>query len=341
MKNFLFILIKIKKIHTPQNSQPLGFSILELLATIVIAGSAVSLLLYLMVEGMTYNQQEQGMSQINKDLKQALNYISEDARKAVYIYNGNELKDRTNSNIQVGTQSGLQDFLPNFGTNVRPILAFWKLEALSNDVLNSLNCDTSFATNTTKLNECKAVKVERRAYTLVVYLQSTDNSSGQWKGESRILRYQLPKYSDLSTLTRTGGYVDPVAESSFQGWPVKADGSNLQSGTLPTTTDPLVDFVANPTTVLDATKVPTCPSNEYVRTPFDDSTKTSDDTFSFFACVKTAENTQGNVFNQDLIIYLKGSPKGKYDTTKFKNSSMAYIKSQVLSRGVVNKLISD
>lgn len=333
-----------------------GFSVSELLIGSIIAGMAITGLLVLMVNLLQDNQREQASGGVEDDMRRALDYIVRDLQEAVYVYTGDQLESErqpTPNNIL-----GLNQYLPNFGTGVRPILAFWKVENLPYDSSSSLpaNCATAFAGNQPMIDECNKVKVERRTYTLVVYTQST-NASGGWQGESRIERYQLRKYSSLATLAITPGYVDPIAQSNFERWPFNGSNANLQTGTLTTTRETLVDFVAAPTRAqtrpntnppqpIECPNTMTTPSVlDYISTPLDssDTNLAPDNAGTFFACVR---NPRGQSANQDVILHLRGNVWGKPgvnddNATLREKSAINTLQARVISRGVVGKAVSD
>jgi hypothetical protein len=320
--------------------RPSGFSLTELILGSALAAMAISLLLYLMVSLLQDNQSEQARGNVDDDLRRALDFIANDLREATYIYTGEQLERDRQSTPRI---AGLNTYLPNFGAGVRPILAFWKVENLPYESGNTFpaNCATAFVNNQPAIDECNKVKVERRAYTLVVYTQSTDRSGG-WRGESRIERYQLRKFSDLSTLTVSPGYVDPVARSTFATWPFSVDSRNLQTGTMSATREPLVDFVARPA----AGQSIACPfartnnSLDYVATPLDASNppdRIPDDAGSFFACVRDPRG--GQSFNQDAIVFLRGNVRGRPGVTK--DVFLDTLQTRAIGRGVIGKTVLD
>jgi hypothetical protein len=335
-----------------------GFSISELLIGSVIAGMAVTGLLVLMVNLLQDNQREQASGSVEDDMRRGLDYITRDLQEAVYVYTGDQLERNRPDPLVTSPIQGLTQYLPNFGTGVRPILAFWKVENLPYDSSSSLpaNCATAFSGNQLMIDECNKVKVERRTYTLVVYTQST-NASGGWQGESRIERYQLRKYSSLATLAITPGYIDPLSQSSFERWPFDASNTNLQTGALTATRETLVDFVAaptrgqsrptNPPQPIECPNTMTTPSAlDYISSPFDgsDSNLAPDDSGTFFACVRNPRG--GQSFNQDVIVYLRGNVWGKTGITDNneplrEKSALNTLQTRVISRGVVGKAIND
>jgi hypothetical protein len=311
----------------------------ELLLGSALSCIAISLLLFLMVSLLQDDRTEQARRTVEDDLRRALDYIANDLREATYIYTGEQLESsrQTSPNI-----ASVATYLPDFGTNVRPILAFWKVENLPYDTTDPFpaNCATAFVGRQTLIDECNKVKVERRAYTLVVYTQSTGTSGG-WQGESRIERYQLRKYSNLSSLALSPGYVDPIAQSTFTIWPFNASGTNLQSGTLSTTRETLVDFVARPTLSgnLECPSTTTNSVLDYISTPLDgnDPDRRPDNAATFFACVRNPRG--GQSLNQDVIVFLRGNVKGVSGVTG--DDLLDTLQARVIGRGVVGKSVSD
>jgi prepilin-type N-terminal cleavage/methylation domain-containing protein len=317
-----------------------GFTLTELLVAILMSSIIIIPLLALMFGLLQDNQKEMAFSETQQEMKRALNYISNELKEAVFVYNGTQL-------------DGLVNYLPNFDANTTtPILAFWKVDPVPYNQNDSIPDDC----NSNKVNsvndgvvnsprdraECANLRIERRSYTLVVYLQSTDNTAGNWKGKSRILRYQLRKFSDMKNLTgnnadiltRHTGYVDPRSESNFVNWPKDLEQVNLQNArpVIITTNPPnlatLVDFVDLPTND-PTTNLPTC-QTDYVRSP------SSADFKSFFACVRNPLVGQSN-FNQDVFLYLRGNSEGKYGEGG--TASLPTLQTQVLVKGVIEKTV--
>lgn len=323
-----------KRLFQKSKKNNQGFTLIELLVTVMIAGVIITPLLALMFGLLDDNRKEMALTETQQEMKRALSYITSELKGAVFVYNGTQLNTLVTDN-----------YLPNFGADTNPILAFWKIETLPsdqlpdnctstkvdpvNDLPNVVNSDTDKAV-------CNNLRIERRSYTLVVYLQSIDNSNDTWQGNSRILRYQLPKFSDIQNnldptpdvLTRTVGYVDPRSESTFENWPKNLEKVSLQSARPADTAVALVDFVDDPIADRPRVTVPDCPSPEYGRSPLDDNNFKS-----FFVCVKTPEQSN----NQETFLYLRGSSEGKYGLGD--SAFFPILQTQVISRGVLDKSV--
>jgi hypothetical protein len=341
-----FFLNKLRQIYRVRSTS--GISLVELLVSIVIAGIAITGLLSAMVQLLSTDQQEAIADETQQEMQTALSFIAEDLREAVYVYDGTQLRS---------SKSIPYDSLPDFSTVGTPVLAFWKVEPLSQrqqTLLAAMNCNTAFASNVDKRSECENLKMKRRAYSLVVYLQlrepAPNNPSKLWQGKSRILRYELPQYyrdnPDFATLNWFKGFVDPARTNNFPGWPFDAqDANNLQEAANGGTGTPvlnesppqvLVDFVDDPTGTPTPTP-PSCPNQpapaplDYQRLPATNTTASINN--SFFVCVRTVNDNLG--LNQDIILYLRGNTFGKQGTTK--DNTLSTLQTRVTLRGVIDK----
>lgn len=309
-----------------KKSKPAGFTLVELLVSMLMAGIIVSSLLFMVVNLLQTDQKESATNQTQGEMQAAMDYITSDLRNAVYVYD-----DVTK----------LSSYLPDFATTYKPILAFWKTESVT-EQNQSLPLDCTIATFTAlQKEECTSLRVRQSTYTLVVYLQSK-GEGGEWKGQSRIRRYQLRKYKNtdtekMSTLSQSKGYVDPSqTNTNFQKWPLSnVDGTtNLQGvNNKPNVDgDVLVDFVDDPT---NEVTISSCPSTDYIRTPIIPASPAVNNSTSFFACVRNEANSVG--LNQDVIVFLRGNPIGKTGIFTFANKQLPTLQSQVIARGVLDK----
>jgi prepilin-type N-terminal cleavage/methylation domain-containing protein len=230
--NYKLLLILNQKATLSRRSTPaLGFTLTELLVTIVIAALILSSLLWLVVNLLNTDQREYALTETQRDMQRTLDYIVSDMKEAVYIYDGscNLLPNATPTSNSCPSYA---NFLPSSGT---PVLAFWKTDPVSSAALaanpflltpSSDACVTNFTG--AKITECQGLRKKRYTYTLVVYSQDTTTGTNTWEGKSRIYRYELPKYATLTTLTRNQGYVDPSEAGAgvFQTWPYVGSTSN-------------------------------------------------------------------------------------------------------------------
>ncbi|MDC0835924.1 prepilin-type N-terminal cleavage/methylation domain-containing protein [Geitlerinema sp. CS-897] len=330
-----------------------GFTLTELLISIIIGGLIVTGLMSLVVELISTETRETARTETQREMQMALDFISTDIREAVYVYDGKCLADEDLS----GTESQISDscsglfkngYVPRPNSESVPILAFWKLEPLPSQVRD--NCVNLIGTEA-----C----IVGRMYTLVVYWLSRENT-GLWQGKSRILRYTLSRYENDGDLV--SGYADPTVNTSFERWPLDLEGNNQQEGTPPDNRFAvLVDFVDDralgdiPELVEAGGASIECPAEEttnsrvrYIRTPSDSTLEQYGFTNmrNFYACVKLPEKfTQNNnenegesgAFNQKVILFLRGNAAGKPGITTANEGFMPAIQTQVLNRGVRNK----
>ncbi len=328
-----------------KKSKTAGFTLIELLVAIIIASLIIVVLLSLVIEILQIDHREAARDETQQEMQRASDFISKELREAVYVYDGNCLQNTAQGNPQDANYCpGLANYLPTFA-NQTPVIAFWKPEIIPDDQMPT-NC-SAFATDALK-QECNDLLIRRRTYELVVYLQSTENSSNIWSGKSRITRYTLHKYKDTSNLILSEGYVDPSKDGGtiFQTWPLQINATantttNLQatSPLATNTPDVLVDFVDAPNAT--GVTVPPCDSTRnYVPSP--KATVTTASSNSFFACVRSAVPTTTVLattptgLNQDAILYLRGNANGKPGVTS--NNFRPVLQTQILMRGVINKV---
>jgi len=322
-----------------------GFTLTELLVTIIIGGIIVSSVTGLLVDIVRTNQQEKVRSATQQDMQRALDYIENDLKNATYVYTGDEIR-----NARVDGIGSVASNL-NVNSNYEIVLAFWKPEQIpytksGPKVPNTCDSDDQ---------ACQDLQIERRTYTLVLYLQEDDPAT-TWAGKSVIRRYELRKYENTGgtflSLDVNAGYVDPIKEANgFAQWPYDENQTDLQSSNPAvngTKSPVLVDFVDDPNNS-NLSNLPTCLDESggsdtngngvidvYSRTP-----ATSN---SFFACVRESnidgDFTQGN---QDVILYLRGNPDGRsgYENDPNSYTPLPTLQSQVLLRGVVDKFFDN
>lgn len=297
-----------------------GFTLIELLVAIVVGSLIVGTMLYLVVEMLRINRREEILTQTQQDMRRAIDYITRDAGEAVYIY--------SSPAAVLGQLNGF----PN--ASEVPVLAFWRLDPLdpnNANVRTFFNTTCSSAFSGAKLNECNTLRLRQGYYTLVVYAQQQNTGNDIWGGKSRIVRYELPKYTatGLTNLTITPGYAEPTGSTNtFANW-------TKGTGTTPRNLSVLTDFVddTDPNTATTGL----CPTG-YLQTPANAN--------NFYACVlegttqvnpDDSDLTVGS--NQTLIVFLRGNTANENSALgSFSQAGrLPTLRSEVLIRGVIDK----
>jgi prepilin-type N-terminal cleavage/methylation domain-containing protein len=310
-----------------------GFTLIELLVTLIVGSIIVGGLLYLVIELLQVNRREEVLTRTQQDMQRALDYISRDVREAVYVYpQPTAVVDPDTP--PVATDTLLAQLTGSLPTGAEPILAFWRFDPVDVGQIDSQLC----AVNNPKEAECNTLKVRQGTYSLVLYLQQQNAASDIWGGKSRILRYELSKYSNIRTLQQRRGYSDPSgACNSFRYWskPPGRDSSNPcdsgNTGTPASSVLVLTDYVNLPDTPTAQTLCPT----GYTQTPAIPK--------SFHVCVSSGTATAGATgANQVVRVYLQGSvyePNNQTAPLGFlaRASSLPTLESEILVRGVLDK----
>ena len=330
---FSLLIAKIRKIQQHHQSKLTGgFTLLELLVSIIIAGLIVSGLLYVVIELIKNDRTEARLDQTQRDIQRAIDYMADDIKEAVFVYS-----DPTTPTVDLDS-----DF-PN-GT---PVLAFWRTDPVT---AFPPTCDR-WATggtdeNEAKHDECEVLKIRQASYSLVVYVQrARTNTDTIWKGASRIVRYELDKYRDSVDLVQTAGYQDPTdPEVGFERWAPSAVNTAGNGAVLVDFVDSLPGPAPSGATGYPCSDIdlgfqsdPTQPDYSVVPAGL-----VTEQNSSFYACVRNA-GTGGiseSYSNQDAYIFLRGNAvdgaQGVVNALS-DDSSLPTLKTRVLMRGVVNK----
>jgi len=393
MINCNFFKTLLTHLRKSQPCDPIGFTLVELLVSIIIGGLIVTSVLGIMNDVIRASKEEEVRTETQNDMERALEFIEDELQSATYIYTGEQIRNARSKSPSIGP---LTDYL-NLNSDYVVVLAFWKPERIPYTASGGqipLDCDNGSgglnpninssivldpnATDQERIDRCEELQVERRTYTLVVYVQDT-SPTNTWSGETVIRRFEMRKFEDTATLERTSGnkgvYIDPIKEADdFRRWPFDIDGNNLQAGLAKPNitgqyimgqsdlTPVLVDFADDPQS--NPGNLPTCldedtdgdnrldtgeddPANGgngngildvYSRTP------SVAQSTSFFACVRESILI-GDISeqNQDVILYLRGNPKGRSGVQINPNSytPLPMVRTQVLLRGVVDKFFND
>ncbi len=345
--------------HPMPPQQSPGFTLIELLVAALIGVLVTSGLLYLVVELTQVNQNDTSRTETQRDMQQAMDYISQDLREAVFVYdgtclagnNGGVALDATTFATRCpGIVNHIPDAMLTVGTNqTRPVLAFWRLDPIPPVLRTAANtgctalAQTRPATATTDVFAGAAYCESGKTYTLVVYGIDTANPGGIWRGRARLVRYTLSQFNAAGT--PTAGFIDPTASGSaqFQQWPY----SRNASGTIvaPTVVKPvgvkqiLTDFLdrAEPDVALaNVNTICAAPSQ----------ISPSDPRSAFYACVRG--NTQAardagdpveRDANQEVLLLLTGNVAGRpgFNVAQTNRGRLAPLQTRVLTRGILDK----
>ena len=257
-------------------SRQKGFTLTELLVSLIMGTLIMGSLLYLVVELLGVNAREERLTQVQQDTRRALEYMSREVREAVFVY-------ADPATLVEDTR------LTDTGTLGTPILAFWRLRDI--EILAPTAAGTSTALGTCpsgKDQECGILRLRQSGYSLVVYFVQENDPGSIWSGLNRIIRYELSPYSHIGNLTRTTGYRDPTLPgNSFDTWE-RATGENTTAGTPAVLTDGIDAH--------DASAGVGCPTG---LTAFPAANANN-----FFTCTNPTATVSDN---QTLYLFLRGS----------------------------------
>lgn len=304
LKTTNFLLQGWMKFSTRKNRDH-GFTLVELLIGLVMAFLVLTPLFGLMISIMNTDEKEQAKTTSEQELQTAIDFITRDLQKAVYIYDSQGV---TNNYNTIAANSGIKDSLPTVAGGV-PILVFWKQEVVSNVI------------PTTGPNDDASV------YSLVAYYL-INSPSTIWSNTARIARWQINdgvrSPSDTSGVTCNPSYntsikfvdADNCPSPGFK--PFDLDMNQWQrSGSFTNDPQVLVDFIDQ--TPRDQTNVPniipSCAQDDnqssVTITPISSTTMTS-----FYACVSNyADPTnQGQVISTAQI-FIRGNALARIQTS--------------------------
>ncbi|KKI98562.1 prepilin-type N-terminal cleavage/methylation domain-containing protein [Prochlorothrix hollandica] len=312
--NHRLLLYKWSRLQSSSDSSQ-GFTLIELLVVTLLSGIVVSTLLWGVVELLRNDRRESALSKTQQEMQLALDYITQDLRQAVYIYDG------SCNTADADSCPSYSDYIPpqladdtfDNDTNGVPVLAFWKSVPLADedfdldgngdvnpddndsDVEPSSRpdndtdyldvCQRLFNPNSdsARNSDCQTLYKQRNIYSLVVYAQFTDDND-TWSGRSYIRRYELQKYDVIGSatagqrLTRNTGFVDPSEVSGiFPTWPWSG-GLNCQLSTNPCGLTALTGAAEGAMTTAGATSYATL--LDFVDCPSNTPTGTSCNTYT-------------------------------------------------------------
>lgn len=326
LKTTNFLLQGWMKFSTRKNRDH-GFTLVELLIGLVMAFLVLTPLFGLMISIMNTDEKEQAKTTSEQELQTAIDFITRDLQKAVYIYDSQGV---TNNYNTIAANSGIKDSLPTVTGGV-PILVFWKQELVSNVIPTT-----------------ESKKDDASIYSLVAYYL-INSPSTIWSNTARIARWQIKdgvrSPSDTSGVTCNPSYntsikfvdADNCPSSGFKPFNLDISTGDLiqkmnqwqRSGSFTNDPQVLVDFIDQ--TPRDQTNVPnitpSCAQDDnqpgVTITPISSTTMTS-----FYACVSNyADPTnQGQVISTAQI-FIRGNALARIQTSNIDyedNSQQTY-----------------
>ncbi|MCT7955981.1 prepilin-type N-terminal cleavage/methylation domain-containing protein [Laspinema palackyanum] len=311
-KKLFQLLLNRWRLSHPKHSQD-GFTLLELLASMMIVTVIITTILALVVDLLKTDQQETAQSETQQEMQRAIDYISSELREAIYIYDNRCFQGNSPPpNSPDPKCRGIFNYLTIPESSV-PVLAFWKLEPLPE------NCQ---APSENPNDPCNDLRIGGRTYSLVVYYLTTHNPNNTWTGKARIARYQLDKFqSNTAAPALFTGYIDPKPEK-FIDWPYQPGTHTVSHAAL----DVLVDFVD----LNNEDRNPQCPNNNYELTPSPQlaQSKLGQKNLGFYACIRKPEDKKA----QDALIFIRGNANGKLGVTS--DAYLPALQAQVMRRSV-------
>jgi prepilin-type N-terminal cleavage/methylation domain-containing protein len=347
-----------------------GFTLIELLVALIVGAIITTLVLGFTVSLMRNNQRESSRSNTQREVQAALDYINRDVREAVYVYDGECLRTegvkfpagtpKTTANTCPGLLNYLPAELNNTNGKNLPVLAFWRLDPLPDQLLTNIcgNPGTAKAIVEKTLAKdnpiLKLPCVGRKMYTLVVYSINNDNAA-TWNGRSRITRYTLAPYTNGNGTAETLGWYSPLA-TSFPNWPYNPNALNGVPP-LPTTratnwagnNQVLVDFIDDRTndrsTAATAAECPTVNAiaketeGGFYATPAQGgaggySAAADLSRRTFYACVRGGDKAS---LNQEVIVRIQGNAAGQPGVPILEGNVPVTMETRILTRGVLEK----
>lgn len=194
MNQLKFLLTSQLK-RSPLAQKNSGFTLIELLVAIILAALVIAPLLGFMVNILDNDRKEQAKSASEQEIKDALDYISQDLAQAVYVYDNDGLKNNSTTNPAT---SGIKNQIPPFATGSTevgcnpattecvPILVLWKRSAKPKAIPTITGATCPPPPNT--VDNCNDGSV----YSLVGYYLIRDiTPSNTWSKAARIGRFEI------------------------------------------------------------------------------------------------------------------------------------------------------
>jgi len=265
-----------------------GFTLIELLVGLILAALVITPIMSFTINIIDTSRREEAKANSEQEVQSALDYIAQDLKQAVYIYNAAGL-DNNNLNTYPGI-SGIKNQIPpeasasgcvNNPPNdiCVPVLVFWKRNFRQFTVSREGYVDDD--------------KLDTFVYSLVAYYLIKGNDSNEtWSNAARIGRFEI--INGVKDPTSVANYLE-ASSPGFQLFDLRAPGITLEEKmnrwqkkvdeTYITTIDTLVDYI-------DTSNItPNCSTN----TQLNIQQVPSDLAGGFSACVDSS-NSSAQIF---------------------------------------------
>ncbi|MUL36950.1 hypothetical protein BWI75_11490 [Gloeocapsopsis sp. AAB1 = 1H9] len=207
----------LRYIHTKPNR---GFTLIELLVGIVLAGLVITPLMTFMLNILATQRQEEAKANTEQEIQSTINYITQDLRQAIYIYDADGLNN-TSTDISPGIRNQIPPLTPAPGcdtdANCTPVLVFWKREfkpeVFSQCTSKSINCLANPRLNDTFV------------YSLVAYYLVENQADGTNSTTARIARFQIN--DGVKDPRNSNSYIEPP-DDGFQFFNLRVPGATLK-----------------------------------------------------------------------------------------------------------------
>lgn len=221
-----------------------GFTLIELLVGLILASLVITPLMSFMTNMLDTSRREEAKATSEQEVQSAVDYIAQDLKQAVYIYNATGLNNN-NLNTYPGI-SGIKNQIPpealvpgciNNPPNdiCVPVLAFWK-----RDITEVVSNQGAITDNT----------FDTFVYSLVAYYLIKGNDPDEtWSKAARIGRFQI---TDAVRPNNVDNYIE-ARSAGFQRFDLRTPGITLEEKmnrwqkkpdeNYTTTVDTLVDYI--------------------------------------------------------------------------------------------------
>jgi len=201
-KIMIKVLIQRLLLIRRRQSNVSGFTLLELLVSILITSIIIGTLFAFLLNILERDRVEQAKTESQDEIQSALNFIADDMSDAVHIYDADGLYRVGADGLTVASQLPHNQINKGAcaptGTGLAvsrctPVLVFWKRfrydkdEEIENPVATTIRVEC--LEKTTNISEC--IGGDKYVYSLVVYyLIKGSASDPTWSNSSRIIRWE-------------------------------------------------------------------------------------------------------------------------------------------------------